>query len=203
MAVYSCNISTTPRNAQGETTTSIVSETINDHTGGSFVSSEDYANKGVQVIDGRTGDRKSIYSSADLDPSDIVRVEGIPMTVAQAKAAGYAFDGDEPVPVDNELAMLSDDDTVQELDFREEGTATDAEAVAMDNVVAAIEMHTGLDREATIELGKDILTGQLPQGDEIWTGLQNQGHQPGSGYRVCRSGGSGGPIRCSTGNGGG
>lgn len=45
----------------------------------------------------------------------------------------------------------------------------------MDNVANAVEMHTGLDREATIELGKDILLGQIPQGDEVWTGLQNKG----------------------------
>jgi len=47
--------------------------------------------------------------------------------------------------------------------------------VAMDNVAAAVEMHTGLDREATVELGKDILTGQIPQDDQVWAGLQNKG----------------------------
>jgi len=113
---------------------------------------------------------------ADLEPSDIVRVEGIPMTVAQAKAAGYSFDGTEPIPVDGpEGAKLSDDDEAPALDLREEGAATDAEVVAMDNVVSAAELHTGLDRDAAIELGKDILTGQIPEGDQVWTGLQNRG----------------------------
>ena len=45
----------------------------------------------------------------------------------------------------------------------------------MDNTATAVEMHTGLDREATIELGKDILLGELPQDDVIWTGLQAKG----------------------------
>ena len=45
----------------------------------------------------------------------------------------------------------------------------------MDNVVAACEMHTGLDQEATIELGTDILTGELKADDPIWNGLQQRG----------------------------
>ena len=97
MTVYSCNIFTSPANAAGEATTSVTSERINDHTGANFVSSEDFVDGGLQVIDGQTGARKSVYAAADLDATDIVRVEGIPMTVAQAKAAGYSFDGDEPI----------------------------------------------------------------------------------------------------------
>jgi hypothetical protein len=176
MTVYTCDITTSPTDAAGETTTSIASERIND-TGANFVSSEDFVDAGVQVIDGRTGDRKSVYSSDDLDPSDIVRVEGIPMTVAQAKAAGYSFDADEPILLESaDGAKLSDnEEAVQVLDLREEGVATDAEVVAIDNVANAVEMHTGLDREATIELGKDILLGEISQGDEVWTGLQNKG----------------------------
>jgi hypothetical protein len=42
--------------------TSIVSDKINDHAGANFVSSEDFADNGVQVIDGKTGDRKSVYT---------------------------------------------------------------------------------------------------------------------------------------------
>jgi hypothetical protein len=132
---------------------------INDHTGSNFASSEDFADKGVQVIDGKTGDRKSVYMARDLDPSDIVNVEGIPMTVAQAKAAGYSFDGEEPIPLEsNANARLSDnEDQAPELDLREEGAGTDAEIVALDNIVTAAQMHTGLDEEATIELGSDIV----------------------------------------------
>ena len=37
------------------------------------------------------------------------------------------------------------------------------------------KMHTGLDAEATVELGTDILTGELKQDDPIWTGLQQRG----------------------------
>jgi hypothetical protein len=51
---------------------------------------------------------------------------------------------------------------------------SDAEIVAMDNVVTASQMHTGLDAEATIELGTD-LTGELKQDDPVWTGLQERG----------------------------
>jgi hypothetical protein len=40
---------------------------------------------------------------------------------------------------------------------------------------AYVEFHTGLDRDAAVELGKDILMGQIPQGDEVWSGLQNRG----------------------------
>ncbi len=177
MPVYSVSFATSPANAAGETTSSISSERINDHNnGGNFVSSEDFADKGVQVIDGKTGDRKSVYTADDLDASDIVRVEGIPMTVAQAKSAGYSFDGDEPIAIENEGTKLADDgDEDQSVDLRQEGDATDAEVVAMDNVISAVEMHTGLDQEATIELGKDILTGEISQDDEIWAGLQNRG----------------------------
>ncbi len=179
MPVYSVSYATSPANATGETTTSITTERINNHNnGGNFVSSEDFVDNGVQVIDGKTGGRKSVYASSDLDPSDIVKVEGIPMTVAQAKSAGYSFDGSEPVPVDETVG--ENDDEAPALDLREEGDATDAEAVAMDNVASAVEMHTGLDREATIELGKDILTGQIPEGDEVWTGLQNRGISQGA-----------------------
>jgi hypothetical protein len=73
MAVYAVNIATTPTNAAGERTTSVTSELINNHSGSNFVSSEDYADKGVQVIDGKTGSRKSVYTADDLDASDIVR----------------------------------------------------------------------------------------------------------------------------------
>jgi hypothetical protein len=89
---------------------------------------------------------------------------------------GYAFD-DDAVPV--ESAKPVDDhhgeDEALQLDLREEGAATDAETLAMDNTATAVEMHTGLDREATIELGKDILLGEIPQDDVIWTGLQAKG----------------------------
>jgi len=178
MTVYSVSFATTPANAAGETTSSVVEETINYHSGANFVSSEDFAENGVTVIDGKTGDRKSAYTAADLDPSDIVNVAGIPMTVAQAKAVGYSFDGDEPIPVEGSAdnARLSDnEDQATELDLRAEGVATDAEIVALDNVVLAAQMHTGLDPEATLELGTDILTGELKQDDPIWNGLQQRG----------------------------
>jgi hypothetical protein len=113
----------------------------------------------------------------DLDPSDIVNVEGIPMTVAQAKAAGYSFDGEEPIPVESSAnpRLANDEDQATELDLREEGAGTDAEIVALDNVVTAAQMHTGLDEEATIELGSDILTGELKADDPIWNDLQQRG----------------------------
>jgi hypothetical protein len=44
--------------------------------------------------------------------------------------------------------------------------------LALDNVVAAAQMHTGLDEEATIELGTDILTGELKADDPVWNDLQ-------------------------------
>ena len=61
------------------------------------------------------------------------------------------------------------------LRIREEGAATDAEIVALDNIVTASQMHSGLDQEATIELGTDILTGELKADDPIWNGLQQRG----------------------------
>ena len=129
------------------------------------------------MIDGKTGGRKSVNAAVDLDASDIVTVAGIPMTVAQAKAVGYSFD-DDAIPVESAKPVDDhhgeDEDDLQ-LDLREEGAATDAETLAMDNTATAVEMHTGLDRDATIELGKDILLGELPQDDVIWTGLQAKG----------------------------
>jgi hypothetical protein len=101
MTTYAVSFATSPTNAAGETASSIVSERINDHAGSNFVSSEDFIDKGVQVIDGTTGHRKSVHSANDLDASDIVNVQGIPMTVAQAKAVGYSFDGDQPLPLES------------------------------------------------------------------------------------------------------
>ena len=45
----------------------------------------------------------------------------------------------------------------------------------MDNIVTAPQMHTGLDQEATIELGSDILAGELKAVDPVWIGLQQRG----------------------------
>ena len=132
--------------------------------------------RGVQMIDGKTGDGKSVNIAADLDPSDIVNVSGIPMTGAQAKAAGFSFDGDEPFPVESgadSASRAETNDQSPELDLREEGSA-DAETVALGNVVLASQMHTGLDQETTIELGTDILTGALKTDDPIWNDLQQR-----------------------------
>ena len=57
----------------------------------------------------------------------------------------------------------------------------------MDNVVTASQMHTGLDAEATIELGTD-LTGELKQDDPVWTGLQEARSVTGGGSRCDQSG---------------
>jgi hypothetical protein len=66
MTVYICNISTSPTNANAEVTTSIASERIND-TGANLVSSEDFPDKGVQVIDGNppTITRHDLVHAAD------------------------------------------------------------------------------------------------------------------------------------------
>ncbi|RXH06303.1 hypothetical protein [Bradyrhizobium vignae] len=177
MSLYSCTISTTPANANGETTTSISSERINDHAG-SVISSEDFASTGPTVLDGQTGARRSVLSEADLQPTDIIEVAGIPMTVVQARAAGVKVSVDSAASeavtpkapgAESEAAETVDDRKV------DDGRGTDAEIVAMDNVVAAVAMHTGLDQEAAIELGRDILTGELAQDDVIWTGLQHRG----------------------------
>jgi hypothetical protein len=176
VTTYTCNISSTPKDANGVSTTSITSELVNNHAGSTFVSSEDFDDKGVQVINSKTGDRKSVYSAADLEPSDIIRVEGIPMTVAQAKSAGYPFDASEPLPVESDTNDLpQQEDEALALDLREEGAATDAEVVAINNLASAAELHTGLDRADAIELGRDILTGQVPEGDAVWAGLQERG----------------------------
>ncbi|WP_314948886.1 hypothetical protein [Bradyrhizobium cosmicum] len=180
MTVYTCNISTSPANANGETTTSISTERVNEHHSGStFVSSEDFGSTGPTVLDGQTGARRSVHSEADLQPTDIVEVAGIPITVAQARAAGVRLSVDAAA---SEAAVTpkapgDDSDAVETVDSRkaDDGSGTDAEIVAMDNVVTAVALHTGLDQDAAIELGKDILTGELAQDDVIWTGLQQRG----------------------------
>lgn len=178
MTVYTCDIYTSPANANGETTTSISTDRIND-TGSNFASSDDFGSTGPSVLDGQTGARRSVLSEADLQATDIVEVAGVPMTVAQARAAGVKISVDATASEAVTPKAPDDDttDTADAVDQRaaDDGRATDAEIVAMDNVVAAVAMHTGLDQEATIELGKDILTGELPQDDVIWTGLQNRG----------------------------
>lgn len=133
------------------------------------------------MLDGQTGARRSVHSEADLQPTDIVEVAGVPMTVAQARAAGVKLSVDATASEAVTAKAPGNDsetiDAAEVVDQRaaDDGRATDAEIVAMDNVVAAAALHTGLDQEATIELGKDILTGELPQDDAIWTGLQNRG----------------------------
>lgn len=101
------------------------------------------------------------------------------MTVAQARAAGVKVSVDRTASeAVTPKAPGSDDDAAETaVDDRKvgDGRGTDAETVAMDNVVAAVAMHTGLDQEAAIELGKDILTGELAQDDVIWTSLQHRG----------------------------
>lgn len=69
------------------------------------------------------------------------------------------------------------DDVDASVDARrsDDGHATDAEVIALDSVASAVELHTGLDREATLELGKDILMGQIPQGNQVWNGLHSRG----------------------------
>lgn len=138
------------------------------------VSSEDFADNGATVIDGKTGDRKSVYVATDLAPTDIISVGGIPMTVAQAKSVGYSFDGSEPIPA-AEAARITVELEAPQLDLRGEGAVTDVEAVAMGNVIDAVKLHTGMDQDATLELGKDILTGQIPADDQVWASLHSRG----------------------------
>jgi hypothetical protein len=182
MAVYSTTISSSPANAAGQVTTTISSDQFN---GENFISSEDFANTGPSVIDGQTGVRKAVFSQEDLNPSDMVEVSGIQMTVAQAKAAGINITVNPTAETDRDVTAKapgdnSDDEAPEGIDTRREGDghATDGELIALDTVAAAVELHTGLDREATIELGVDILTGQLPQDDAVWTGLRNRGISP-------------------------
>jgi hypothetical protein len=171
MTVYTTTISTTPADFNGNTTSSSVSGQFND---GHHASSDDFVDNGVTVIDGKTGDRKSVYTATDLDPSDIVNVSGIPMTVAQAKSVGYSFDGSEPIP-EVEGTQITNDPETPPLDLRDEGAVTDGEAAAMGNVIDAVRLHTGMDQEATLELGKDILTGQLANEEEVWASLGSRG----------------------------
>jgi hypothetical protein len=171
MTVYTTTFSTSPADFNGNTTSSMMSEQFND---GHHASSEDFADNGVTVIDGNTGDRKSVYTPNDLAPSDIVRVGGIPMTVAQAKSVGYSFDGSEPIAA-AEAARITTEPEAPQLDLREEGAVTDVEAVAIGNVIDAVKLHTGMDQSATLELGKDILTGQIPADDQVWASLRSRG----------------------------
>src|SRR5262249_11474915 len=160
MTVYSCSISSTPADAAGNVTTSINSERIND-TGSNFVSSEDFAETGPTVIDAKTGARRAVHSEADLQPTDMVDVGGIPMTVEQARAAGVKISV-ERRSADEVLAKAPGsvddaDEGSQQVDTHahQDGHASEAEAVAFENVVQAVGLHTGLDAEATIELGAD------------------------------------------------
>ncbi|QQO21810.1 hypothetical protein JJB98_18635 [Bradyrhizobium diazoefficiens] len=180
MPVYTCDIHSSPANASGEITTTISTERINDHGGSNFISSEDFGSTGPSVLDGQTGARRAVFSEADIQSTDIVEVAGVPMTVAQARAAGVKISVDataasEAVTPKAPGDDATDDDAVVDTRKGDDGRATDAERVAMDNVVTAVAMHTGLDQDAATELGKDILTGELAQDDVIWTGLQQRG----------------------------
>jgi len=176
MAVIRTEIKSTPRNAEGASQTSFTSEVLNSERGDNYSSSEGFKDNAIQVIDGN-GWSKNIYTASDLKGDDRVRVNGIEMTVAEARSVGYFFEGEEPIPAESaESAGLPDNDgETTEVDLRGEAGVTDAESVALDNVVAAAQMHTGLDQEATIELGTDILTGELKADDPIWDGLQQRG----------------------------
>jgi hypothetical protein len=182
MAVYSTTISSSPANAAGQVTTTISSDQMN---GDNFISSEDFAHNGPTVIDGTTGVRRAVFSDADILPTDMVEVFGVPMTVAQAKAAGVNITASVSASANHEATaqapgVNADDEAPAEVDTRIEGDgqATDAEIIALDTVASAVEMHTGLDREATIELGTDILNGEIQSDDVIWDDLRSRGISP-------------------------
>lgn len=180
MTVLTCDIYTSPANASGQTTTTISTDRLNDHTGSNFVSSEDFASTGPTVLDGQTGARRSVHSEADLQPTDIIEVAGVPMRVEQARAAGVNVRISADATTASEAVTAKApgaDEAIETVDERraDDGRGTDAERVAMDNVVTAVAMHTGLDQDAAIELGKDILTGELAQDDVIWNGLHQRG----------------------------
>lgn len=163
MTVYTTTISTSPTDFNGNTTSAIVSGQINDKQ---HFSSEDYNPGGVQVID-KNGDRKAVLSTADFADTDVVNVAGIPMTVAQARAAGINVAADDTaangvVPQDFDKPQ-AEKETPVDTRVEGDGQATDAELVALDNVASSVRLHTGMDLDATLELGKDVLTGQAPE----------------------------------------
>jgi hypothetical protein len=176
MTLYTTTISTAPTDFNGNTTSSFTSEAINNTK---HVTSEDFNPGGVQVID-KNGDRKAVLSTADFADTDVVNVAGIPMTVAQARAAGInvaveATAANSVVPqAPGEIEGQTEE---APLDTRtaDDGHATDGELAVVDNVVDAVQLHTGMDREATLELGKDILTGQLANDDQVWASLGSKG----------------------------
>jgi len=185
MTTYTATISTSPSGAFNQGIQSIEASAINDSGSDQFASSEDFEGQGVRVISGKTGDSRFVRTASDLAPDDIVRVQGIPMTVEQAGELGHSFEGKAPVTasqstVEPQLDPNLEDPSFEEglnpeLDMRTEQSVTDAEVVAIDLAVDAVKMHTGLDQEATLELGKDILLGEIPQGDQVWRGLQSKG----------------------------
>jgi hypothetical protein len=174
MTNYNTTITTSPSDFNGDTTTSFVSGQFNDKQ---HFSSEDFNPGGVQVID-KNGDRKAVLSTADFADTDVVNVAGIPMTVAQARAAGFdvaveASAANAYVPqAPGEIAGETDEAPV-DTRTADDGRATDAELVALDNVTSAVRLHTGMDLDATLELGKDVLTGQAPE--QAFEALQARG----------------------------
>jgi hypothetical protein len=173
MTNYNTTIATSPTDFNGNTTSTFVSGQFNDKQ---HFSSEDYNPGGVQVID-KNGDRKAVASTADFADTDIVNVAGIPMTVAQARSAGFNVAVDDttansvvPKDIDKPQAV---EETPVDTRVDADGQATDAELVALDNVVSAVRLHTELDMDATLELGKDVLTGQASE--QAFAALQARG----------------------------
>ncbi len=175
---YRTEIRTTPGDFNGNTQTFMTSEVLNVEGGGSkFASSEDYDNKGT-IVRRANGDLKNVYGQADLDDGDVINIDGLQLTVAEARAAGLSFDDGDHVDAVKDSLPPGDvtADEAPELDLRNANSTTDAELATLANIADAAEMHgTGLSQEAVVELGTDILTGELGDNDPIYEGLAARG----------------------------
>lgn len=186
MTTYSYTMGSTPSDFNGNT--KLVEKMVVSNTDAQSFS-EDAVTGGAQVVTAG-GRYKTISSVQDLDPTDLVTIGGIEMTVKMARMAGYSAVLEEladksakavqkhsvegqPVP-EPELTFTQKE--AMELENRvASGLASYEEVNAGETIAATFAMHAGLPKDEAQELVTDLLTGNLPEHDPVWQALGDRG----------------------------
>ncbi|KAA5597251.1 hypothetical protein [Blastochloris sulfoviridis] len=186
---YSYTIQSTDADMMGNSQTIGTSAHWNDTD---YASSEDAKLSGA-TVQGANGFSKHVASAEQLAEGDVVNVNGIPMTWAQAKQYGLSgqvassLGQGEATSADprskkvnltsNELAAKNEakvepDPIAEKL---EQGLTTESEVITYEGVADSIGFNLGLDREDVTELGLDVALGNISDDDEIWQATLQRG----------------------------
>lgn len=166
MTTYRTTHSSTMADADGYVETAVFSESF----GKTLYSSENISFEGPTAIDGVTGVEKPITAS-NLMENDIITIDGIPMTAAQAESIGIDLSSLATTPALKVEEAVSE----TEIELTEGSSVSSEELTSAALAIDAVQLHAGLDREAAVELGVDILTGELSPSDPVFTALEQRG----------------------------